>query len=222
MKYSHEVKHEISREDIPVLRARLGAFMRCGSRVGGGAYRVRSVCFDTPFDNALRDKIDGVSLRENYLIRLYNGDASYISLDKKSMMNNLCALQSCAVSEKEARCIAGGDIEWLRDCDRQLCRELYTRITSQDLKPATIIDCTCESFAYPTGNVRVTLNYDIRTCDFCADFLDPAILAIPAGDSPVMLEIKWDDFLPDIIRDAVTVTCRCPDTFSKYMQYMIC
>ena len=62
----------------------------------------------------------------------------------------------------------------------------------------------------------MTLDYDIRTGLGCTDFLNPDCVTIPAGDSPVILEVKWDAFLPDIIRDAVQLSGRRSAAFSKY------
>ena len=86
----------------------------------------------------------------------------------------------------------------------------------QGLRPRTIVDYTREPFVFGPGNVRVTLDYDIRTGLGCTDFLNPDCVTIPAGDSPVILEVKWDAFLPDIIRDAVQLSGRRSAAFSKY------
>ena len=91
MKYRHEWKHEINYSDKLVLLARLPAVMKRDSHAINGAYRVRSLYFDTPGDRALLEKIDGVNEREKFRIRFYNEDTSYIMLEKKSKLNGLCA-----------------------------------------------------------------------------------------------------------------------------------
>ena len=73
-----------------------------------------------------------------------------------------------------------------------------------------------EPFTYGPGNVRVTLDYDIRTGLSCVDFLNPDCPTIPAGDDKIILEVKWDEFLPEIIRDAVQLDNRRVGAFSKY------
>ena len=89
------------------------------------------------------------------------------------------------------------------------------------LRPKTIVDYTREPFIYPPGNVRVTLDYDIRTGLSCTDFLDPDCVTVPAGDAPILLEVKWDAYLPDLIRDAVQLPGRHASAFSKYAQCRI-
>lgn len=38
---------------------------------------------------------------------------------------------------------------------------------------------------------------------------------LTAGESPIILEVKWDDFLPDIIKDAVSIPGRCAIAFQN-------
>ena len=80
----------------------------------------------------------------------------------------------------------------------------------------TIVDYTREPFVFAPGNVRVTLDYNIRTGLKCTDFLNPDCVTVPAGDAPIILEVKWDEFLPNIIRDAVQLDGRRSAAFSKY------
>ena len=221
MKYRHEWKHEINQADRLVLISRLSAVMKRDSHAINGAYQIRSLYFDTPGDKALREKIDGVNIREKFRIRFYNGDTSFIVLEKKSKINGLCAKESCRLTADEAQKIVDGDTGWMIADERELCVELYSKMKSQGLRPKTIVDYTRDPFVFAPGNVRVTIDYDIRTGQFRTDFLNPETLTLPAGDSPIIVEVKWDDFLPDIIRDAVSIPCRRAGAFSKYEQCRI-
>lgn len=221
MKYRHEWKHEINDLDRLVLLTRLSAVMKRDAHAAGGSYQIRSLYFDTAGDKALREKIDGVNIREKFRIRFYNGDTGFIVLEKKSKINGLCGKQSCRVSAEEAQRIVEGDIGWMVDSGRPLCTELYSKMRSQGLRPKTIVDYTREPFVFAPGNVRVTIDRDVRTGIFRTDFLDPKTLTLPAGDSPIILEVKWDEYLPDIIKDAVTIPGRRVAAFSKYEQCRI-
>ena len=87
---------------------------------------------------------------------------------------------------------------------------------SSGLRPKTIVDYTREPFIYAPGNVRVTLDYNIRTGMNCTEFLSPTRVSIPTGASPIILEVKWDEFLPSIIQSAVQLDSRHATAFSKY------
>lgn len=216
MIYRHEWKHEVTPADCLIIRQRLGVVARLDEYSVDGKYHIRSLYFDTPEDRALREKLDGVSRREKFRIRYYNGDTSLIHLEKKSKWAGLGAKESADLTPEQAQAIADGDTEWMREHPNGLIRELYVKMTLQGLRPRTIVDYTREAYVYPPGNVRVTLDSDIRTGLSCTDFLDPHCTMIPAGDAPIILEVKWDEFLPDLIRDVVQLDHCRSGAFSKY------
>lgn len=216
MKYRHEWKHEISCVDLLVLRQRLSAVMKRDTHAIDGRYLIRSLYFDNASDQALREKIDGVNVREKFRIRYYNMDTSLIHLEKKSKVNGLCLKDSTVLSSAQAQAIAAGEYAWMTDSSVPLIQELYTKMMSQGLLPKTIVDYEREPFVFAPGNVRVTIDYHIRTGMNSTDFLNPNCTTVPAGDAPMILEVKWDEYLPDIIRDAVQIPrCRA-GAFSKY------
>ena len=216
--FRHEWKHVLNYTDLLTLRHRLGAVMERDPHVIDGKYHIRSLYFDNPDDKALREKIDGVNIREKFRIRLYNWDTSLIKLEKKSKRNGLGTKYSATLTAEEAQKIVDGDLDWMMASDQALVQELYCKMRYQQLEPKTIVDYTREPFIFRPGNVRVTLDYDIRTGQERTDFLDPEVVTIPAGDAPILVEVKWDEFLPTIIRDAVTLPDRRVGSFSKYAQ----
>ena len=220
MDFRHEWKHEIDLSDLTALRRRLRAAARPDPHAPGGRYQIRSLYFDTPSDRALREKLDGVNRREKFRIRTYNGNSSFIHLEKKSKLGGLGNKQSAQLSAQEVSAILRGNLTWMMDSGRPLVQELYSKMRTQQLRPKAIVDYTREPYIYPAGNVRITLDYNIRTGLRCADFLSQGI-TIPAGDAPIILEVKWDAFLPSAIRDAIQLEgCRV-SSFSKYAQCRI-
>lgn len=216
MKYRNEWKHEISYADMLTLRSRLCAVAKRDIHTVDGKYMIRSLYFDNAADKALREKTDGVNVREKFRIRYYNNDTSFIRLEKKSKINGLCSKVSTLLSEEQAGLIVGGVYDWMLDGDVPLLHEFYSKIMSQGLRPKTIVDYIREPFVFAPSNVRVTLDSGIRTGLGCTDFLNPSCVTVPVCNAPIILEVKWDEFLPDIIRDAVQLPdCRA-GAFSKY------
>lgn len=218
MKYRHEWKHLINDTDYIELKQRLKLLMQPDPHARpDGTYQIRSLYFDNLADKVLREKIDGVSQREKFRIRYYNGDPGLIHLEKKSKWSGLCAKESAVLTAAEAQAIADGKIEWMADVrDRPLVFELYRKLSTQGLRPKAIVDYTREPFVYPPGNVRVTLDHHIRTGLGCTDFLAPDCVTVPAGEPVIILEVKWDEYLPDLIRGAVQLKDRRVCAFSKY------
>ena len=214
--YRHEWKHEITLSDRLVLRQRLRAAARPDGHARDGRYFIRSLYFDNLADKALREKLDGVDRREKFRIRYYDYDTSLIRLEKKSKRNGLGRKASVPLTAEEAGALAEGRWDWMPASGRDLVLELYSKMKSQGLRPRTIVDYTREAFVYAPGNVRVTLDYDIRTGLRCTDFLNPNCVTVPAGDAPAILEVKWDAYLPAVIQDAVQLPGRRTGAFSKY------
>ena len=216
MKFRNEWKHEITPSDMITLRARLRTVAKPESHGTNGTYDIRSLYFDDQFDTALREKINGVNMREKFRIRYYENDTSFIRLEKKSKINGLCNKQQVRLYAEEVERILSGDTEWMRTDERELVKELYSKMKSRGLRPKTIVDYRRDAFVFPAGNVRVTLDYNIRTGIQSIDFLNPSSVTVPATDNTIILEVKWDEYLPDIIRDAVTLEGRQSSAFSKY------
>lgn len=219
--YRHEWKAPLSPTDLLLLRPRLAAIMQPDAHAVDGTYFVRSLYFDTPDDRALRQKIDGVSRREKFRIRCYDLSPHSIHLEKKSKVAGLGHKEKVPLSAQEVAALLRGDTGWMEDDPRPLVQELRLKMLLQQLRPCTIVDYIREPFVFPAGNVRVTLDHHIRTGLRCTDLLDPHCPTIPAGDAPILMEVKWDEFLPQIIRDAIALEGRRGEAFSKYAQCRI-
>ena len=214
--YRHEWKIELSPQDMPVLRQRLRRVLHPDAHAVDGRYLIRSLYFDTPEDKALREKIDGVSRREKFRIRYYNGDLSCIHLEKKSKIAGLGRKDTAALAPWQAQAIVDGNLSWMPESGQALVTELYGKMRTERLRPKTIVDYTREPFVYAPGNVRVTLDYNIRTGLSCTDFLDIGCPTVPVPENPAILEVKWDAYLPDVVRDLVQLPGRRAGAFSKY------
>ena len=215
----HEWKIAISRADVVALRSRLLLLATPDPYAVGdhGLYFIRSLYFDSPEDRALREKLDGVAHREKFRIRYYNRDTSFIQLEKKSKWDTLGNKRKANLTLSQAQSIVDGDTAWLATSDQPLLRELYHKMHTQGLRPKTIVDYTREAYLYPAGDVRITLDYDLRAGINCTQAFRPDCPTARPVDAPDILEVKWTSFLPDIIRDAVQLSDgRQVTAFSKY------
>ena len=147
---------------------------------------------------------------------MYNNDDSVIFLEKKAKEKGLCLKERVRITREETLSVLKGDYSFMADSDKELLKEFYYKVRIQGLRPKTIVEYTREAFTYPAGNVRVTLDYNIRTGLNSTDFLNPECILLPAGAVNPVLEVKWDEFLPNIIRDVVQLTGRRTTAFSKY------
>ena len=83
LRLRHEVKHQISPQEDLVLSGRLRRLFPHDRHAGAdGSYRVTSLYLDTPYDAALREKLDGVDRREKFRLRYYGERPDFLKLEK--------------------------------------------------------------------------------------------------------------------------------------------
>lgn len=212
----HELKLYINYADVLQLRSRLPFVAEPDKNAAdGNSYRVKSLYFDNYNDKALKEKIDGVNEREKFRLRLYNDDTSFIRLEKKSKKNGICFKESVIITADECKRLIDGDLAVLKENGEPLCLELYAKMHYQQLRARNIVDYKREAFIYPMGNVRITLDYDIRTGNNIHVFLKREKVPVPIS-GVYILEVKYDSFLPEIIRGVVSLSSRRSSAFSKY------
>lgn len=213
----HEYKHRINYEDYLVIKSRIKHLAKQDAHVGeNGKYTIHSLYFDNLSDKALREKLDGVDRREKFRIRYYNDDTGYIRLEKKSKIHGLCDKQSAPLTKEEVIRICNGDISFLLASGQPLLQELYAKMKSQLLKPRVIVDYEREPYVYAPGNVRVTFDSHIRTSLYHNTLFEREYFSVPAEDEGIILEVKYDAFLPEIMEKAVRVPNRQASAYSKY------
>lgn len=216
MDYRHEIKYIISPGDAAAIRVNLGTVARIDSHAAQkGYYCIRSLYFDDPMDTALHEKLDGVNERKKYRIRYYNDDLSYIMLECKMKRDGVGSKPQELLTLEEVQKILRGDIDWMAASKRPLLTALYVDMKGRLLAPKTVVEYKRIPFVYGPGNVRVTIDWGVRTGTPEA-FLDPKGLTVPAGDDVTLLEVKWDHYLPGVIQKAVALKSRTPTAFSKY------
>lgn len=216
-KLRHEWKHIISPADKAQLIARLGTFCSPDPHYGARSYHIRSLYFDNVYDKALAERLNGLEHREKFRIRYYDFDDSYIVLEKKSKFGQLCGKDSARITRQEAEALLRGQTDWLLKKESPLCHELYAKMRSQLLRPKVIVDYDRRTFVYAPGNTRITIDDNVRTGFSNLDFFNPGLPTIPADlTRPIILEVKYDGFLPDNVRRAIGLNDRRTTNFSKY------
>ncbi len=217
--YRHELKFSVSHSDYLAIRERIRRIMKRDPHTAeDGTYRIRSIYFDNDEDKALREKVNGNARREKYRIRYYNDDLSFLTLEKKMKIDDLCLKIDAPVTEEECRRLLSGERTWMRDHPHELVRELYAKMNYQRLHPRVLVSYLREPYIYNAGNVRVTFDSEIRTSLFHREFLNQQVQDISATDTPQerLMEVKFDAFLPEIIQDLIQMPGLRQQAFSKY------
>lgn len=217
LKLRHELKFSINQADDQVVTSRLRKiFQHDEFADADGSYRVNSLYFDTPYDKALRQKIDGVSRREKFRIRYYNEDLNFIRLEKKIKFDKLNAKYNARLTAEEIQKILNGDYQFLLESEDELKIEFYSKLKGQLLEPKTIVTYNREAFKFSPANVRITVDRNLRTTINPYHFLNPSSAQFDVERGFSIFEVKYDEFLPEIVKMAVQIPNRQARENSKY------
>ena len=211
----HEYKFPLSGADTVWLERRLRQVFPHDPHAdpATGGYTIRSLYFDDWRDRALWEKLDGVDPRSKFRIRIYNGSDGFIVLEKKHKCGALTKKEQSMLSRVECDRILSGDIRFLREGDA-VRQSLYREMAENGAHGKTIVEYDRCAFVYEPGNVRITIDKNIRSGVYDTALFGKPFL-IPAGADHV-LEVKFDTYLPELVRLTLSPLDVCRFSLSKY------
>lgn len=222
MEYRVERKYICTEGELVILEHRLAGLMERDEHLQeNGIYTVRSLYFDDYQYSNMRENEDGVNERKKFRIRIYNADADRITLEVKYKKNSMTKKEACPLTRLQCETIlAGGRPEYRRG-DGKALHLLYLEMTTRLLHPVVIVEYERTPLIYRAGNVRVTFDRNIAASDRLEEFLEEDILRLPIMPSGRhILEVKYDEFLPDGIAQALELGTLTQTAFSKYRECM--
>ncbi|MBR4470679.1 MAG: polyphosphate polymerase domain-containing protein [Erysipelotrichaceae bacterium] len=217
LKYRNEIKYLISDNEVQIIRRQLESFMSIDENAKNGIYTISSLYFDDYFDNAYYDVDDGLDLKNKYRIRIYDHQDDMIRLECKHKKNAMTAKRSCILTKEAAEILCQGNyLRWISS-QPQVLKELTYKMMTEAYKPAVIVEYERIPFVYKLGNVRITLDTNIVSSTNTKDFLNGFGFrrpVLPLGKH--LLEVKYDEFLPDFIYACLRDMNLEQISFSKY------
>lgn len=217
-KYRHEYKYCISQAQLAQLQQRLNVVMPLDSHVGSdGTYRIRSVYFDDLYDTCYMENISGTDPREKFRIRIYNYSADRIHLECKRKEHGKTLKTSCPLSMRDFTQIMQGQLPDNIGSCHPLLQKLALQMLQKGMHPKVIVDYQRIPYVYALGNVRITLDMNIASSVDFPDFFSPSLHTrpvLPKGQH--LLEVKFDEYLPDFIHHALQMDDLQQTSFSKY------
>lgn len=217
--FRHEFKYYINYFEYEVLHRRLGAILKHDHFANeNGDYHIRSLYFDDSKNTALFEKQSGILKRKKYRIRIYNLSDSVIKLEKKSRIGQFIHKESAKITLAEYHKMIEGDMGFLQSHSNGLLREFYIDCSLNLYKPTVIVDYHREAYIWATNNVRITFDKALKTGLNAIDIFDRELPTIDVMEEPKMiLEIKYDHFLPDFLRSILQISSSQRYAISKYV-----
>ena len=218
MALRHELKYNVNEMQYHLLRNKLKTVLKRDPHSGhDGRYHIRSLYFDDFRNTALFEKQAGINRRKKYRMRIYNLSDKVIKLECKFKFDSYVSKETVNLTREMADRIISGDVSFLLKSDKRLLRVFYLEHRRNVLRPNVIVDYYREAFIHPVGNVRITFDIGLHTGIHSVDLFNSDIFTMGISDYPIILEIKYDNVLPGIVRDLLPGTIQPRFAIGKFV-----
>ena len=216
--FRHELKYLISTAQLKMLENRLNHLMPLDKHVREtGIYNIRSLYFDDYNNRCYYENEDGTDPREKFRIRIYNHSTDKISLECKRKEHGKIYKTSCPLTIEQTKSLMKG--QYLRDVAEQpeLLQKFTYLMMTRRFKPVVVVEYDRVPYIYKLGNVRVTLDQNISASKAVDKFLEEEMPKRPImTKGQQLLEVKYDELLPDYIYTNLQLKDLRQTMFSKY------
>ncbi len=217
-KLRHEKKYLINQKDYWILSNALKKLMKKDSFSDeNGCYHVRSLYFDDVYDSSLYEKNSGVFARQKYRIRIYNLSDSSIKFECKLKYGEYISKESKNISKDTYYAIMDNNFAFLKEQEGVLSR-FYIKNNSSIFRPKVIVDYEREAYTVATGDVRITFDKELRAGFNSNDIFDPNLSTVNVFEhSIIVLEVKYNNFIPSYIQSILNLSSYTRSAVSKYL-----
>jgi len=216
--YRHELKYAISAAQLALLKNRITCLMQPDPHAGSdGIYNIRSLYFDDYYNRCYYENENGTDPREKFRIRIYNHSTQQIVLECKRKERGKTQKASCPLTLEQANQLIQGNPLPCQETLPPLLNKLLLEMKLHGLRPVVIVEYERIPYIYKNGNVRVTFDTQISSSTSIDDFFSDVIpkrQIMPAGQH--LMEVKFDEYLPDFIYRSLNLNQLQRISFSKF------
>lgn len=218
-KFRHEFKYLLNLADYVQVRARVGTVLNLDRHARPlGHYTIRSLYFDDYYNHSYAEKFAGVQMRQKFRVRIYNYSDSVIQLERKIKVDSYILKQSAPLTRSEYDRLMAGDVLFLQYSSHELLRVFYYEYMSNIMRPRVIVDYDREPYVMEAGDVRVTFDKNVRAGMENFDIFNPDLATAEVLEpGKLVMEVKYTDFLPSLVRDLLPIDASEFAAVSKYV-----
>ena len=216
--YREEKKFLLNIEEFRRLAHHLGHFLMEDEHNGSLGYRVRSLYFDTMYDKDYFEKLDGVELRRKIRLRIYDPENDFALLEMKQKQGQYQLKRSLRITRDDAYELIQGNYTPLLRYSEDFAAECYALMQMQVYRPKTIVEYNRKAFIAKENKIRITFDNQIVSTESDANLFAKDLNMNPVLDPfAVVLEVKFNGFLLDYIKDLISNAQKSELSVSKYM-----
>lgn len=218
-KYRNELKFIINKRVAKELKYKLSLIMSVdnNSVTSDNSYYIRSLYFDDVNSNAYYEKMDGIEYRKKYRIRLYNSDLNFIRLECKYKHENKTSKDQILIDKDLCDRLIEGKIDDIDFSKSNILQKFLLDCRLHGLKPSIIVDYKRLAYTYPVSDVRITFDSNIKSGLYNYNLYDfDQITYSIIKDDLVVLEVKFNEILPEAISIILSTVPMFRQAFSKF------
>lgn len=214
----HEFKYICNETMLTVVEGRIRTILQPDAHTNAdGTYLIRSLYFDDMYGSCFMENENGTDPREKFRIRIYNGDPDRITLELKQKERSKTRKLSCPLTKEQCIRLMHGLPLPADPSYPPVLQKFLLQMDTRLLRPSVIVEYSRTPYVCRNGNVRITLDRNISSSVSFEHFLDREIPKRPIMErGQHILEVKYDEFLPDPVHNALQLDHLRYTSFSKY------
>lgn len=184
---------------------------------GIDGYVIRSLYFDTVYDDDFFEKLDGLETRRKIRLRIYDPKSNFAKLEIKQKQGPMQLKRSLTVSRRDAESLILGKYDCLLNYPEEFAKECYALMQYKCYRPKTIVQYNRKAYIAKENKIRITFDNNIIATESCLDLFSENLLMSPVLDKfNLVLEVKFNGFLLDYIRQFINSINKSELSVSKY------
>lgn len=212
-----EKKYLITAADYIKYSAAFNTYLSQDKNNGTDGYTVRSLYFDTMYDNDFDEKDEGAEVRRKIRLRIYKTTDEFAALEMKQKQGPQQLKRSLRVSREDGIAISKGNYSPMLKYTENFAAEAYGVMNMRFYRPKAIVEYNRKAFIAKENNIRITFDHNIRATESSFDIFSDKLPMYPVFDhGNVVLEVKYNGFLLSYIKDMLDRIEKSELSVSKY------
>lgn len=182
-----------------------------------GGYFVRSLYFDTIDNKEFEDKMAGVENRSKYRLRIYDVNDPLVKFEIKRKLDNIISKETCNITREDAIEIINRNYEVLLKYKDKVLNKAYKEFKKSQYYPVVIICYLREAYVYEFNEIRIAFDKFLKSTPFETDLFKKDISTTQKlKKGLVIMEIKYNHFIPDWLKALIQIPSSERSALSKY------
>ena len=182
-----------------------------------GGYFIRSLYFDTLDNRAYEEKMAGIEKRAKYRIRIYDVNTKQVKFEIKSKFKDCIVKETAIISREDAVEMQNMNYEVMLKYNNRVLNKVYKEFKKSQFYPVVVVDYLREAFTHDFNKVRITFDSFLKSSSLQLDlFRKGPFLIKQLMKGIIIMEIKYNNFMPEPIKMALQLPSFERSAISKY------